>query len=350
LSRPLEFGIWDHFERLPDQPLWKQYDDRIELVQRAEQLGFSRYHVAEHHNTPLDLTPSPIVLLAAMARETSSIRLGSMVLILPLYHPVRLIEEICMLDQLSHGRFEPGVGRGVRDVEHEWFGVDIHSTRERFNETYEIVLEGLRQRSVAHRGPLYELPSMPVDLSSYQQPVPPFWYAGNFGFAARHGMNALGGPIEEGTLDGFWAEWQQQRDAGNPLYQREPLAGINRHLYVAENDELAQKVAQRAWLRYGDNFWTTEVRLEGTSYARPLGALGGPSITAAMDEGLAVVGSPETVTSQLGDLLEGFGPKINYLVTNFAWGDLTHEEALGSMELFASEVMPSLRQRHPASD
>ena len=117
----LEFGIWDHFEQQDAErvPLTQQYAERLELIVEAERLGFSRYHIAEHHFTPLDMAPSPNVFLAAVARETSRIRLGSMVMCLPLYHPVRLLQEICMLDHLSEGRLEPGVGRGVRDIEHQ---------------------------------------------------------------------------------------------------------------------------------------------------------------------------------------------------------------------------------------
>ena len=120
----VEFGIWDHFERRRDVPIAQQCEERIRLVQRAEELGFFAYHVAEHHNTPLDLAQSPIVFLTAPAQRTETIRLGSLVLILPDYHPVRLVQEIYMLDQPSRGRFIPGVGRGARDVEDEWFGVD----------------------------------------------------------------------------------------------------------------------------------------------------------------------------------------------------------------------------------
>jgi len=128
----LRFGWWDHFEQRADTPLAQQYDERIELIRHAEALGFYGYHIAEHHFTTLDMAPSPIVFLAAVARRTTTIRLGTMVLCLPLYHPTRLIQEICMIDQLSHGRFMPGVGRGVRDVEHEWFGSDVDRSRDAY--------------------------------------------------------------------------------------------------------------------------------------------------------------------------------------------------------------------------
>ena len=87
----LEFGIWDHFEQQDPErvPLTQQYAERLDLIVEAERLGFSRYHIAEHHLTPLDMAPSRNLFLAAVARETSRIRSGSMVMCLPLYNPVR---------------------------------------------------------------------------------------------------------------------------------------------------------------------------------------------------------------------------------------------------------------------
>src|ERR687885_307643 len=161
----LEFGVWDHFEQQDPNvvPLQQQYEERIQYVVEAERLGFGRYHVAEHHLTPLDMAPSPTVFLAAVARHTSRIRLGSMVLCLPLYHPVRLIQEICMLDQLSNGRFEPGVGRGVRDVEHEWFGLDPMEARARYRETLEVLRQALRQGRLDYHGRYYTFDDVPLN-------------------------------------------------------------------------------------------------------------------------------------------------------------------------------------------
>jgi alkanesulfonate monooxygenase SsuD/methylene tetrahydromethanopterin reductase-like flavin-dependent oxidoreductase (luciferase family) len=184
----LEFGIWDHFEQQAPEavPIGRQYDERIQLIVEAERLGFTRYHVAEHHLTPLNLAPSPTVFLTAVARHTSRIRLGSMVLCLPLYHPVRLIQEICMLDHLSGGRFELGVGRGVRDVEHEWFGLDPMQSRERYQETLDVVLQGLREGTLDHHGTFFNFDDVPLHCQPAQQPLPPLWYAGNLGRRAGH--------------------------------------------------------------------------------------------------------------------------------------------------------------------
>jgi alkanesulfonate monooxygenase SsuD/methylene tetrahydromethanopterin reductase-like flavin-dependent oxidoreductase (luciferase family) len=86
----VRFGVWDHFERRAGIPLDQQFQQKIKLLQEAEELGFVGYHIAEHHLTPLDMAPSPNVFLAALAQATTRLRIGTMVYILPLYHPVRL--------------------------------------------------------------------------------------------------------------------------------------------------------------------------------------------------------------------------------------------------------------------
>ena len=103
------FGIFDHLERR-DVPLEQLYEERLQLIEAADRAGIFCYHLAEHHATPLGMSPSPSVFLTAVAMRTRKIHLGPLVCLLPLYHPIRLVEEICMLDQLSGGRLEVGVG------------------------------------------------------------------------------------------------------------------------------------------------------------------------------------------------------------------------------------------------
>jgi alkanesulfonate monooxygenase SsuD/methylene tetrahydromethanopterin reductase-like flavin-dependent oxidoreductase (luciferase family) len=341
----LEFGIWDHFEQQdPDAvPLTLQYEQRIELVVEAERYGFARYHVAEHHLTPLDMAPSPMVFLAAVARHTSRIRLGSMVLCLPLYHPVRLIQEICMLDHLSGGRFEPGVGRGVRDIEHEWFGLDPMQSRERYQETLDVVVQGLLQGKLDHRGRYFEYHDVPVHHRPAQTPLPPLWYAGNVLSAAAQGMNGLGRAEGRTVYETFRRAWEAGRASGNPLYQREPRVGSTRHLLVAETDAEARASARRAWRAYGEHFFATEVRVLGQRRDRD--ALGpGADPDRQIESGALLVGSPSTVRDKLLAYLDAVGPAHNYLVGAFQWGDLTHAEALRSLRLYATEVMPALAE------
>src|SRR5438445_10189538 len=129
----MEFGLFDWVDH-HDVPLGQLYEERLEVLQAADAAGFFCYHVAEHHATPLGMAPSPGLFLAAAAQRTRRIHLGPLVYLLPLYEPLRLIEEICMLDHLSGGRLELGVGRGVSPYELGCFGVDVVDSRAIFNE------------------------------------------------------------------------------------------------------------------------------------------------------------------------------------------------------------------------
>src|ERR1700738_1817780 len=100
----MKFGVFDHLDR-NDLPLQAFYAERLKIVEAYDRRGFHAYHTAEHHATPLGLAASPSVFLAAVAQRTRQLRFGPLVYLLPLYHPLRLIDEICLLDQMSGGGF-----------------------------------------------------------------------------------------------------------------------------------------------------------------------------------------------------------------------------------------------------
>src|ERR1700741_4352419 len=119
----MEFGVFDHLDRY-DLALHDYYEARLRLIEAYDRLGFYAYHVAEHHSTPIGLAPSPSVFLSAVAQRTRRLRFGPMVYALPLHHPLRLIEEICMVDQMSCGRLEIGFGRGSVPEELVYYGAN----------------------------------------------------------------------------------------------------------------------------------------------------------------------------------------------------------------------------------
>src|SRR6201999_4088131 len=129
----MQFGIFDHVDRA-DRPLAQQLDERIKYIVQAEELGFYCYHVAEHHASPINMVPVPGLFLAAAARATKKIHLGPLVYLLTLYSPLRLIEEVALLDHLSHGRFEFGVGRGVSPFELNYHNVSYEDSRAIFQD------------------------------------------------------------------------------------------------------------------------------------------------------------------------------------------------------------------------
>src|SRR5438093_1219428 len=108
----MQFGVFDHMDA-SGEPLAELFENRLKLAEAYDRLGLYALHVAEHHSTPLGMSPSPSVFLALAAQRTRRLRLGPLVYTLPLYHPLRLAEEICTLDQLTGGRLELGVGRRV---------------------------------------------------------------------------------------------------------------------------------------------------------------------------------------------------------------------------------------------
>src|SRR5256712_13049649 len=127
------FGLSDWIARRPG-PVGPLYEERLQLLEAAEAAGFFCYHLAEHHATPLGMAPSPSVFLAAAAQRTRRIRLGPLVYLLPLYSPLRLIGEICMLDHLSGGPLQLCVWRRVSPYEIGYHGLDPARTRPMFQE------------------------------------------------------------------------------------------------------------------------------------------------------------------------------------------------------------------------
>jgi alkanesulfonate monooxygenase SsuD/methylene tetrahydromethanopterin reductase-like flavin-dependent oxidoreductase (luciferase family) len=171
----MKFGIFDHMDD-SGVPVSEQYENRLRLIEAYDRGGFYAYHLAEHHGTPLGYAPSPSVFLAAVAQRTKKLRFGPLVYLLPLYHPLRLIEEICMLDQMSGGRFELGVGRGVSPIEVGFYGADPAKGSKQFAEALEVIKKGLTSDILSHQGEFYHFDNVPIVMKPVQRPHPPLWY------------------------------------------------------------------------------------------------------------------------------------------------------------------------------
>src|SRR5499433_215535 len=157
-------------------PLGKQIEDRFSLIEAYDRCGFYAYHLAEHHGTPLGLAPSPGIFLAAVAQRTKRLRFGPLAYSLPLYHPIRLLEEICMLDQMSGGRFELGVGRGISPHELAYYGVEPGKAQAMYVEALQVLLTGLSAKTLTFVGQHYAFRDVPIEMQPVQRPHPPLWY------------------------------------------------------------------------------------------------------------------------------------------------------------------------------
>ena len=172
----MQVGLFDHVEH-GERPLALLFDERLNFAAAADAAGIYCLHIAEHHATPLNMVPVPGVYLGALARATKRMRLGPLVYLLPLYSPLRMIEEICMLDHLSHGRLEVGVGRGVSPYELGFHKVAHDDSRDIFVDAFNCISAGLTTETLTHRGEHFAYENVPIALRPLQQPHPPFWYA-----------------------------------------------------------------------------------------------------------------------------------------------------------------------------
>jgi alkanesulfonate monooxygenase SsuD/methylene tetrahydromethanopterin reductase-like flavin-dependent oxidoreductase (luciferase family) len=330
----LEFGAVDHVDRQDGVPIHATYDSRLKLVELYEKYGFSTFHVTEHHFTPLGLAPSPLIFLAAASRITRRIHFAPLVLITTLYNPLRLAAEICMMDHLTHGRLEIGLGRGVSPYELGFYGIDPKDTPAIYKESVEVLLAALTQDEVSYQGEYFRFSNVPMELKPLQQPHPPVWYGtANPETAARAACeNANIVSLQRATearvpIQRYKEEWQKIHGASG---KKMPHAGITRHIYVAETEAQAEERG-----RWGvDKFFNSLEYLWLKFGAAPLGL---ENARRSREESL-VAGTPGTVREKIEQQIAESG--ANYFVARFAYGNLTHEESVRSLELFANEVMP----------
>lgn len=342
MTANLHFGVFDSLDR-SGAPVGRQLHERLELVEAAEAAGAHCYHVAEHHGTPLSIAPSPSVFLAAVAARTSTIRLGPLCYLLPLYDPLRLIEEICMLDQLSGGRLELGLSRGVSPYELGFFGIDAEQSRAIFDEALEVLIAGLTSERLSFHGQRYRYDDVPMVLAPLQQPYPPIWYPttelASIERIAAQGFNFVGlgpAPRVRTLVDEYWRVWHEHRaDPGRlNAHVAEPQVGISRHLLVADTDVEARRLAETAHARWNSSIlrlWHAHGDSRDDEKF---------SWRTATEHDTFIFGSPETVTEKLAQLVAVSG--CNYFIFAFAWGSLTHAQSLRSLQLFADEVVPAV--------
>jgi alkanesulfonate monooxygenase SsuD/methylene tetrahydromethanopterin reductase-like flavin-dependent oxidoreductase (luciferase family) len=293
----MKFGVFDHMDRAGPE-LGRQFEDRLRLIELYDRAGFHAYHLAEHHATPLGMAPSPSLFMAAVAQRTRWLRFGPLVYTLPLYHPIRLTEEICMLDQMSHGRLQLGIGRGISPIENAYYGVDPTTGPERFAEVLAVVLKGLTEKRLSHAGKYFSFDDVPMEMHPVQRPYPPLWYGANSlesaDRLAEQGLNVVVGMNAKG-VGAFAARY---RAAWNALGHDEaalPFIGLSRHVVVGDTDREAQSAAKRAYALWYDaliHLW----RAHGVGLPRQMIPA---EFEGALDGGYIVAGSPTTVRDRL---------------------------------------------------
>jgi alkanesulfonate monooxygenase SsuD/methylene tetrahydromethanopterin reductase-like flavin-dependent oxidoreductase (luciferase family) len=330
-------GIFDWIEA-SGRPPAEIYVHKLELASAADRAGFHGFFIAEHHGTPLSIDGSPSALLSAVFQRTRHLRAGALTFCLPWYHPYRFYSEVCMLDQMSRGRLELGVGRGVSPIESRIFGLSsIDESRERYRETLETFFTACASPTMKVNGVEAELHVKP-----YQRPYPPLWFPSSnresIEFTARHGYHTafIGKHADCKPLFERYRElWAQHRnDPGrHNAHVASPFLARTQHLVIADTDAEAERLGSKAY-----ETWAGHIH----HLTRKLGR---PDVhkTTPYDEDSSqrlIAGAPRAALAKLQEMLRATG--ANYLLCVFSFGDLPAEQAMRSLELFAQEVKPAL--------
>ena len=344
----MKFGVFDHLDN-SGAFLSDFYEDRLQLIEEYDRMGIHVYLTAEHHATPLGMSPSPSVFHSAVAQRTKRILFGPLVYTLALYHPLRLAEEICMLDHMSRGRFQLGVGRGISPYELGYYGVNPDEAHARYLESYEVVMQALKAahsspRELTYQGHFYQYKDVPLSLAPFQRPHPPLWYGvgdpNGVTWCVANRCNIVGNaPLDRIRIitDRYRSEWAAAGHSAETL----PLMGTTRHMVIAASEKEAQDLARKAYTRWYTSFmylWEKHGTKPGAHFPSTWDELAGAS--------RAMAGTPESVREQLLQQIEVSG--INFVLTRFAFGDLSLVHSKRSVSMFASDVMPWILERTDA--
>ena len=329
----LEFGIFDSID-LGRSTSGEILRGRLEIAAFAEECGIDRYHVTEHHGTTLSVSPSPSLFLAALSQRTSRMRIGTLVYVVPAHEPLRLAEEVAVLDQLTGGRLDFGVGRGVSPFELAYFGVAAEDSGGILTRHVDAILESYRTGIFVH--PDGDRPTTRLSVLPVQQPHPQLWLAsGSVETAVRAGAAGSNfvGRWEGGALPALAEAYWGARQAGDGP-QPEPRVGCAAHLYIGETDAQAEERYVQAATVYWERL---------TSLWHEHGIHGADFLYDPRDmieKSNAIVGSPATVRDRLTELLAD--ADINYFEFTMTFGDLDVAEASENLRALAG-IMPDLR-------
>ena len=317
-------------------------------VIEAEALGYDSIWIAEHHfSTKYGILPDPFSYLCYLAAKTSRIKLGAAVMVVPLHHPMRIVENGAFVDILSNGRFQLGLGSGYRPYEFEGLGISYEERREIQEEAIPLILKGFHEKRVTASGKYfkfkmdegYEILPQPI-----QRPHPPFYMGAgtdrSMAYAARHGFGLMQSSLPSlETIAEHIAHYRKHMtEAPSPLNQNPAFGEVDvvRMVYVAPTDAKAREESEAGIVRHMKSF------MSGTG-----GYLG--DVTEKTDESAFAYdhlsrttilhGSPDTVLRRIEEFA-AIGATSLMIHYPPYYGN---ERILNMLRLFAKEVLPHVK-------
>ncbi|MCL6564622.1 MAG: LLM class flavin-dependent oxidoreductase [Firmicutes bacterium] len=348
-----------HYDPERGVAVYNQYLDQLEY---ADQLGYDGVVVNEHHQTSYGNMPSPNIMAAMLARRTRRAKIAIMGNALPLYdHPLRVAEEVAMLDVVTGGRIISGFVRGI-GCEYYVFQVNPAHSYERFREAHDLIVQAwTRPGPFEFRGKFYDLPYVNTWPRPVQKPHPPIWIPSSGSLETIRWAVAHRYPYVQTTnparavlknFELYREEAERQGFSAGPEY-----LGWSMPIYVAETDAQALAEAKPHLEYYWRSFkMSVELRLPpgyssvaSTIRTRQIKALDTRTAMTAEDlleQEMAIIGSPATVRDRLAEYYRTM--RFGKILALMHFGTMPHHLALKNLELYAREVMPFVRGLGPS--
>jgi alkanesulfonate monooxygenase SsuD/methylene tetrahydromethanopterin reductase-like flavin-dependent oxidoreductase (luciferase family) len=323
------FSVVDHYPTELPRTVGELYEQLLKQCELAEHLGLDSFWVAEHHFHQYGVVASPPVWLAAAAARTRRIRLGSAISVLPFHNPLLVAEEYAMLDVLSGGRLNFGVGSGYLKHEFEAFRVPFEEKYARFDEALEIIREAWTGKRFSYRGKFFEVNDVALQITPVQKPHPPLLLAILRSEAAaqigQRGLSVMSIAYANPSLDAIFGLVRNFKEAYRSAgHSGEPEIVCAMHTYVGETDSAADAEARPAMDLYN------RTRLYPGVKSRSYDIL--------KQEGLIAVGNPSAVIDTVRQYQEaGF----NKFLALMDFGGLNFDQVAGSMRRFCEKVVPA---------
>jgi len=354
----VKFSLFYQLPCADDQSEVTRYRDTIEQVKHGDALGFQCAWLAElHFFRPFSIMPSPLILATAIAQKTERIRLGIAVNLLPLWNPVRSAEDGATVDLLSDGRLEFGVGRGGIPLHFAGFNQPREESRERFEESLEIIRRAWTMESFSYRGKFYDIPETSVVPKPLQTPHPPFRLAANSPDTAIYAgeqhypmlvasvTNPLPRMVQQvARYRDAWAATEIERPEN-------PRPDVSTMFFVHPGDDLG--TVQRTIEPSLDHYFGSVKRMgamvdpglgaRGYEYMKDVRATLANLSFDAIHRDMAVFGTPAECVKRIRQLQAQLGMQEVLCWFN-PGGRVPHEKVLDAMSRFAEKVMPAVRE------
>lgn len=341
----MEFGIFDIMQVPPEVPSYRAYQRHLADAELADQLGLDYHFIAERHFMALYRTPSPTAWLGAISQRTRKIRIGALAYTVPMHNPVRLAEDVSMLDHLSGGRIEVGVGLGHRPEELVSVGIEPALRHPLLVESLVLMRKAWLGQTFDFPGTAFKYRGVRVDVP-IQLPHPPLWYAGNdpraASWSARNMVSlTIGFQPDEQLINPANAFHEQKREEKRDPGKR-PYLALMRHLYVADSDEQARNEMIDDLQKIGRAFAAGPRDLPSVDPSELPDRSGAEQqLDELLKNQVVIAGSPESCARQLAETSRYLGLDV-FLANPYLTG-LEPERVQRTIRLYAEQVAPEVR-------